>query len=95
MKLSIIAVLLVSISSSAFAISTPKLIEACRKAGVAKVISQAKALNLSVNATDVKECGVDNRPLSISSYVWFCAKSKGGEKDISVLTQKPAFKDCF
>lgn len=95
MKFSVIALLLVSFTTSAFAISTPKLIEACRKAGVQKVVAQAKALNLSVNPSDVKECGVDNRPLSISSYVWFCAKTKGGEKDISVLTQKPAFKDCF
>ena len=91
----VITLAFVAFSTSSFAISTPKLIEACRKVGVEKVIAQAKSYGLQVDSKVVKECGVDNRPLSISSYVWFCAKTKGGEKDISAMTQKPAFKECF
>lgn len=94
MKLLLVASLTLA-STASFAISTPKLIEACRKVGVEKVVDQAKAYGLKVNPKNVKECGVDNRPLNIASYVWFCATTEGGEKEISQLTQKPAFGKCF
>lgn len=86
---------LITVSTSSFAITTPKLIEACRKVGVAKVVAQAKSYGLQVKEKNIHECGVDNRPMSPSSYVWFCGFTDGGEKEISVMTQKPAFKDCF
>lgn len=82
-------------SFGSHAMSTEKLIKACQKVGTEKVISQARALGLEVNPRSIKECGVDNRPFAIASYVWFCGKTTGGEKDIKVLTQKPAFQPCF
>ena len=90
-----LTIALITISTSSFAITTPKLIEACRAVGVAKIMTQAKAYRLQVKEKNIHECGVDNRPLSPSSYVWFCGFTSGGEKEISVMTQKPAFKDCF
>ena len=84
------------LSLSAVASSSDALVKACQKAGVEKVLLQARALGLSVNASDVKECGVDNRPLNVAAkYVWFCATTTGGEKKIQVMTQKPLFRDCF
>lgn len=87
--------LFVLFSTSSFAISTSKLIKACQEVGTAKVVAQAEAYGLKVNPKDVKECGVDNRFMNPSKYVWFCAVTTGGEKKISSMTQKPAFKDCF
>lgn len=88
--------LVATFSMSSFAISTEKLIQACQKAGIEKVVSQAEDIGLRVNSKDVKECGVDNRPLNVlAKYVWFCATTTGGEKEIKVITQKPLFKDCF
>jgi hypothetical protein len=89
----ILALVLLASSLSAFA-STAKLIESCREAGTQKVISQAEGRGLKIYARDVKECGVDNRPLSIAKYVWFCAKVLGYD-EIKVLTQKPIFEKCF
>ena len=90
------AVLIATFSFSSFAISTEKLIKACEKVGVQKVVDQAEAFGLKVNESEVKECGVDNRPLNfLAKYVWFCADTTGGEKEIKVLTQKPTFRDCF
>lgn len=92
----LMAVLLVAtFSFSSFAIGTEKLIKSCKAVGVEKVLSQADSYGLKVNASDVKECGVDNRPLNVlAKYVWFCATTTGGEKEIKVLTQKSMFKDC-
>lgn len=75
--------------------STKKLIESCREVGIAKVVSQAKSYNLKVNPKNVKVCDVDNRLTNPSKYVWFCAVTTGGEKEIQVLTQKSIFRDCF
>lgn len=92
-----IATLLVaSFSFSSFALSTEKLVNACRKVGFSKVVAQAEAYGLTVRTEEIIECGVDNRPLNIlAKYVWFCATTTGGEKEIKVITQKTAFKDCF
>ncbi|MCM2350559.1 MAG: hypothetical protein NDI69_11110 [Bacteriovoracaceae bacterium] len=81
---------------SSFAISSEKLVKACQKVGIEKVTAQAEAYDLTVRTEEIKECGVDNRPLNfLAKYVWFCATTTGGEKEIKVITQKPAFKDCF
>ncbi len=87
--------LMVMFSMSSFAISTENLIKACQKVGVDKIVAQAEAFSLEVDPKSVKECGVDNRALNPSKYVWFCAVTTGGEKSITKITQKPAFKDCF
>lgn len=94
MKFITMAIVL-SLSAPSFAISTEKLIRACKPVGTEKITRQARALGLEVDPLKVRECGVDNRPLNIASYVWFCASSKGGEKDFKVLTQKPRFRPCF
>lgn len=88
--------LFVSIASlNSFASSSDRLVAACRRAGVEKIIQEARALGLEVVPNAVRECGVDNRPFSPSKYVWFCATSKGGEKKFQQMTQKPHFGDCF
>jgi hypothetical protein len=89
------ALLVATFSMSSFAISTEKLVKACQKVGTEKVVSQAKEYGLKVNPGDVRECGVDNRPLNPTKYVWFCAITTGDEETISKLTQKPLFGDCF
>jgi nicotinamidase-related amidase len=82
-------VVLFTLSLSSFA-NTAKLIEACRSAGVEKILLQ----DSHINPASVKECGVDSRVLNPSKYVWFCAKNSQG-KTITVLTQKSLFSDCF
>lgn len=82
-------------SLNSYASSSDRLVAACLKAGVEKIILEARALGLEVEPKAVKECGVDNRPFSPSKYVWFCATSKGGEKKFQQMTQKPLFGDCF
>ncbi len=89
----IMTLALLTFSVSIYA-STSSLIESCREVGTQKVITQAEVLGHKVDATDVNECGIDNRPLSIAKYVWFCAKVSG-ENDIKVITQKPIFGKCF
>ena len=88
------ALMLLSFSVSSFAISTEKLIKACKDVGVEKVLAQARAMNVVIDADQIKECGVDNRPLNIAAYVWFCGTSSDGVK-ISQMTQKPALRKCF
>lgn len=87
-----IALAFLSFSVSSFA-DTAKLVEKCRQAGEEKVMAQAASLNVKL-VEEVRECGVDNRPLNPSKYVWFCAKADRGD-EIKVLTQKPLFGKCF
>lgn len=86
-------IVLFSLSLSSFAASE-KLVEACRDIGTEKLMKQAQAWGTYVDPKDVKECGIDSRPLNPSKYVWFCAKAADGRK-ITVMTQKPLFRDCF
>lgn len=88
-------IMAVTFSFSSFAMSTEKLIKACENAGIEKVLAQAKSYGLKVKKQDIKECGVDNRSLSSSKYVWFCATTAGGERKIQVLTQKSFFSECI
>jgi hypothetical protein len=89
------ALILATMSFSSFAITSEKLVESCRKVGIEKIVAEAEQKGLSVDPQNVSECGLDNRPLNISKYVWFCATTSGGEEDIQVLTQKPLFRKCF
>lgn len=95
MKLVLIAFLASTFTISAFASSSDGLVRACERAGVEKVALQARSLGLKVKRQAIRECGVDNRPLNPWKYVWFCARTSGGEKVIRVITQKSAFSDCF
>ncbi len=82
-------------TSSSFAISTEKLNKACKEVGTQKILMEARGYGLEVDPATIKECGVDNRPFNIASYVWFCGTTSGGEKKIKVLTQKPVLRPCF
>lgn len=87
------ALIFFSLSVCTFA-GTEKLVEACRDIGTQKLMRQAQAWGTYVDSRDVRECGVDSRPLNPTKYVWFCATATNGKK-ITVMTQKPLFKDCF
>ncbi len=91
----IIALVILSFSSSSFAISNSKLVNACKPAGIAKIQADAQTKGVDVNAEAVKECGIDNRLLNPSKYVWFCATSTDGTQKFNHITQKPALKPCF
>lgn len=82
-------------STSTFAIGDGLLIKACHKAGVKKLQAQARYHNLRLDMSTLRTCGIDNRLLNPSKYVWFCATSTGGEKRFQALTQKSLFSDCF
>lgn len=86
---------LMSLSLSTHAISTKRLVKVCEKAGIEKLILTAKVENLKIDQKTVKVCGVDNRTLNVSSYVWYCAMTTGGEKELIVMTQKPMLQPCF
>lgn len=90
------ALLILSFSASSFASSrTETLIELCRPVGIEKLHKRAEVLHLVLDEDSVRECGVDNRRMNPSKYVWFCGESTDGSKSLRVMTQKPVFKDCF
>lgn len=87
-------VMLMSFTTSSFAISTTDLIKACEKVGAEKILVKAQTLGVEIESDTIQECGVDNRRLNPSKYVWFCAKVKDETKVIRTLTQY-SFGNCF
>lgn len=75
MKL-LVALIALTVSSNAFAISNDEVAKACLEKGKAKIAEQAAIWSCQVDLEKVEVQQVDNRWFNPSKYVWYQVKGE-------------------
>ncbi len=95
MKLKIMLLLSLLLSSSAFAISNEDLAQRCLEVGQEKILNQAKAYGCSVDVEEIEVSEIDNRWYNPSRYIWYQVMGECNGSDRVVKLVQYARGECF